>query len=244
MSAAVTTPRVGARVLLLDAHDRVLLIHACDPLDRGRDWWELPGGGLDEGEEPVDAARREVAEETGMIVRRLEFPAWIQDHLSEPTATLSSSYMTDDLAWRVAVQDLERHPVYGPRLAAKVAAICGTSPSRWKALAANSTMSHSQLLAATLFSRLEAAERTGRRSAKQRASELGYGVRGSVVGWTATRPGAALLDGVLQEGVLRVRAHRRHPVRSVRRKPSSRVHDRREEHPAPCPSHLFVASRF
>lgn len=71
---------------------------------------------------------------------------------------LSSSYMTDDLAWRVAVQDLERHPMYGPRLAAKVAAICGTSPSRWKALAANSTVSHSQLLAATLFSRLEAAE--------------------------------------------------------------------------------------
>ena len=37
------TPRIGARVLLLDTHDRVLLIHACDPHDRGHDWWELPG---------------------------------------------------------------------------------------------------------------------------------------------------------------------------------------------------------
>src|SRR5688572_366245 len=73
------TPRIGARVLLLDAHDRVLLIHACDPHDRGHDWWELPGGGLDEGEEPVDAARREVAEETGIVLPTLGRKLWIRE---------------------------------------------------------------------------------------------------------------------------------------------------------------------
>ncbi|SDK86474.1 ADP-ribose pyrophosphatase YjhB, NUDIX family [Lentzea albidocapillata subsp. violacea] len=73
------TPRIGARVLLLDAHDRVLLIHACDPHDRGHDWWELPGGGLDEGEEPVDAARREVAEETGIVLPALGRKLWIRE---------------------------------------------------------------------------------------------------------------------------------------------------------------------
>ncbi len=39
-------PRLGARVLLLDANDRLLLLHAHDPTERDRRWWELPGGGL------------------------------------------------------------------------------------------------------------------------------------------------------------------------------------------------------
>jgi NUDIX domain len=59
MSTTSVPPRVGARVLLLDPLDRVLLIHAKDPEDPGNHWWELPGGGLDDGENLADAARRE-----------------------------------------------------------------------------------------------------------------------------------------------------------------------------------------
>jgi len=56
---------------LLDGHDRVLLLwrHRFIP-DR---WgWELPGGMVDDGEEPADAARRELEEETGYRAGRVE----------------------------------------------------------------------------------------------------------------------------------------------------------------------------
>lgn len=65
----MSTPveRRAARVLLVDAADRVLLLQGRDPADPGQgSWWFTPGGGLDEGEEPVHAARRELAEETGL----------------------------------------------------------------------------------------------------------------------------------------------------------------------------------
>jgi hypothetical protein len=66
---------------------------------------------------------------------------------------LSSVYMTDELAWQLPVKALEDHPVYGPRLAAQVAQICGNSPSRWQTLA-ESWSQPTQLLASTLFKRL------------------------------------------------------------------------------------------
>jgi 8-oxo-dGTP pyrophosphatase MutT (NUDIX family) len=46
--------------------DEVLLARWISP--RGPEW-TLPGGGLDHGEEPADAAVREVREETGYTVR-------------------------------------------------------------------------------------------------------------------------------------------------------------------------------
>ncbi len=58
-------PRLGARVLLLDANDRLLLLHAHDPTERDRRWWELPGGGLRPSETTAQACQRELAEETG-----------------------------------------------------------------------------------------------------------------------------------------------------------------------------------
>lgn len=53
--------RVAAYAVVI-ADGRVLLARFVDRLDKK---WTLPGGGLDHGEDPVDAVLREVTEETG-----------------------------------------------------------------------------------------------------------------------------------------------------------------------------------
>lgn len=57
--------RPAARVLCLDPGGRVLLLRWRDPVD-GTIFWEPPGGGLEPGESPLAAARRELNEETGL----------------------------------------------------------------------------------------------------------------------------------------------------------------------------------
>jgi 8-oxo-dGTP pyrophosphatase MutT (NUDIX family) len=59
--------RETVRVLLIDPAVRVLLFEDSDPgLPSRPTFWITPGGGIDPGESPVDAAVREVAEETGL----------------------------------------------------------------------------------------------------------------------------------------------------------------------------------
>jgi 8-oxo-dGTP pyrophosphatase MutT (NUDIX family) len=64
-----TVSRESARVAVVDADGRVLLIHATLP---DEDWWELPGGGVDPGERHEQAALRELREETGIALERAE----------------------------------------------------------------------------------------------------------------------------------------------------------------------------
>jgi 8-oxo-dGTP pyrophosphatase MutT (NUDIX family) len=55
-----------ARVLCLDGGGRLLLMKWRDPFD-GHDTWEPPGGGIEEGETPRQAAARELREEAGIV---------------------------------------------------------------------------------------------------------------------------------------------------------------------------------
>ena len=78
-SSGAVVERVGARVLVVDAADRVLLLLGSDPSDPGAgSWWFTPGGGVDEGETVEQAARRELAEETGLVLDRVGPPVWVR----------------------------------------------------------------------------------------------------------------------------------------------------------------------
>jgi 8-oxo-dGTP pyrophosphatase MutT (NUDIX family) len=71
--------RSAVRVVLADASQRILLFHARTS-DSG-DWWELPGGGIETGESYLDAAVREIREETGLSLDPLQVgpPDWRRD---------------------------------------------------------------------------------------------------------------------------------------------------------------------
>lgn len=59
--------RVGAYGICRDADGQVLLVRASvRTAVPGR--WFLPGGGVEPGEEPLEALRRELCEETGLVL--------------------------------------------------------------------------------------------------------------------------------------------------------------------------------
>ncbi|HSX32739.1 MAG TPA: NUDIX hydrolase [Candidatus Saccharimonadales bacterium] len=80
------TYRISVKALIQDEAGRVLLLEEQD----GR--WELPGGGLEHGEDPRAALPREIAEETGFTTE------WISD---QPVAfwTIQKEVGAASLKW-------------------------------------------------------------------------------------------------------------------------------------------------
>ncbi len=68
--------RHTARVLLVDELGRLLLFQGQDPANPSDIYWCPVGGGIEAGESPEDAAKREVREETGLIDFDLGSHVW------------------------------------------------------------------------------------------------------------------------------------------------------------------------
>ena len=67
------------RTVVRDSEDRILLFHTRElSSPELGEWWELPGGGIDEGETYLDAALRELREETGIVATpdQVGAPTW------------------------------------------------------------------------------------------------------------------------------------------------------------------------
>ena len=62
----------GARIVAIDERDRVLLTHEFRHELGERDW-RIPGGKIDPGESPEEAARREFREEAGFAAKTMRF---------------------------------------------------------------------------------------------------------------------------------------------------------------------------
>ncbi|SBS78172.1 NUDIX hydrolase [uncultured Mycobacterium sp.] len=88
--------RTSARVVLLDEQGAVLLFCGSDPAVPGGlapRWWFTVGGQALPGERLVDAAVREIAEETGLQVAPADMvgPVWRRDSLIDFNSTVVSS---------------------------------------------------------------------------------------------------------------------------------------------------------
>ncbi len=70
--------RRAARVLLVDAANRVLLLRGFDPATPEARYWFTIGGGLNPGETPAEGAARETYEEVGLQLSPAEVgePVW------------------------------------------------------------------------------------------------------------------------------------------------------------------------
>jgi ADP-ribose pyrophosphatase YjhB (NUDIX family) len=98
--------RIAAYNVCRDAEDRLLLVRLSNITERPG-WWTLPGGGIEFGEHPENAALRELREETGLAGRIVELLA--VDSIARPITIDGAphDYHSVRIVYRTEVVDHE-----------------------------------------------------------------------------------------------------------------------------------------
>ena len=89
-------PAPTASALIRDEHGRILLARRAH--EPGAGLWDLLGGFMDEGEEPLETLRRELREETGLAGHPGEFLGAIPDRYGEDGVRTVNFYWDARLA--------------------------------------------------------------------------------------------------------------------------------------------------
>lgn len=97
--------RETARIMLIDEQNRIFLLKThFDPEVGLPPRWLTPGGGIDEGESTLDAAVRELLEETGLVVE--------PEVLGEPVLVASGRWdWADGLSYHTYKDTIYEHRV-------------------------------------------------------------------------------------------------------------------------------------
>lgn len=95
-------PAPTASALILDDAGRVLLSRRAG--DPGKGMWDIPGGFIEEGEEPLETLRREMEEETGLEIEPTEFLGGFADRYGD------GGIYTVNLYWTVRIVSGEPSP--------------------------------------------------------------------------------------------------------------------------------------
>ncbi|MFY1697709.1 MULTISPECIES: NUDIX hydrolase [unclassified Solwaraspora] len=94
--------RIGAYGVCHDAAGRLLMVRA-SARTAVPGWWQIPGGGVRQGEDPAAAVVREFAEETGLTARIVDLVAVSADVGPDPGS--GRLRHTDRIVYRIAVDD-------------------------------------------------------------------------------------------------------------------------------------------
>jgi len=81
----------SADIPALQGQEVLLVKRAVEPF---KGYWDIPGGFLESGEHPADGARREVLEETGLVIEPTEVVGFYMDvYGPEDEPTLNICYL-------------------------------------------------------------------------------------------------------------------------------------------------------
>ncbi|MGR3760501.1 NUDIX hydrolase [Roseobacteraceae bacterium NS-SX3] len=149
MNLPPARPVLGALAVVchrIRGEDRVILVQRRNAPNAG--WWGFPGGHVELGETALEAAARELREETGVAARPVEYLTNVDAILRAPGGAVERQYLltavlceyqggepvADDDALQAAwlpVSGLERR---GLELLDQVAEVARLAQARWRAL--------------------------------------------------------------------------------------------------------------